>query len=235
MEYYTLLLLGGLVGMQHVLDADHLAAMATMSTGQSSRRAVLLRGSIWGLGHTITLLTICGVLLIWGGTISDHTQAILQLAVGTMILMLGANVLYRLWRKRPHFHFHHHETGIRHVHAHSHQGELLPHSKNPHPHPHHSLGLGRAMLIGMMHGTAGSAGLLVLAAGTDSVMNALAYVLAFGTGSILGMTILSFVASYPLRFLDRNAGWINTAGLATVGCAAMIIGMGLLVENWAAL
>ena len=60
MEYYTLLLLGGLVGMQHVLDADHLAAMATMSTGQSSRRAVLLRGSIWGLGHTITLLTICG-------------------------------------------------------------------------------------------------------------------------------------------------------------------------------
>lgn len=235
MEYYTLLLLGGLVGMQHVLDADHLAAMATMSTGQSSRRAVLLRGSIWGLGHTITLLTICGVLLIWGGTISDHTQAILQVAVGTMILMLGANVLYRLWRKRPHFHFHHHETGIRHVHAHSHQGELLPHSKNPHPHPHNSLGLGRAMLIGMMHGTAGSAGLLVLAAGTDSVMNALAYVLAFGTGSILGMTVLSFVASYPLRFLDRNAGWINTAGLATVGCAAMIIGMGLLVDNWAAL
>jgi len=235
MEYYTLLLLGSLVGIQHVLDADHLAAMATMGSGETSRRAVLLRGGIWGLGHTVTLLTICGALLIWGGTISDRTQAMLQFAVGGMIVLLGANVIYRLWRKRPHFHFHRHETGIRHVHAHSHQGERVPHSNNPHPHPHHSLGLGKAMLIGMMHGTAGSAGLLVLAAGTDSVMNALGYVLAFGTGSILGMIVLSFVASYPLRFLDRNAGWIQTAGLASVGCAAMIIGVGLLMDNWAAL
>lgn len=235
MEYYTLLLLGSLVGMQHVLDADHLAAMATMGTGGSSRRAVILRGSLWGLGHTITLLSICGVLLLWGGTISDRTQAMLQFAVGVMIVMLGANVLYRLWRKRPHFHFHQHETGVHHVHAHTHQDALLPHARDPHPHPHHSLGLGRATLIGMMHGTAGSAGLLVLAAGTDSVFNALGYVLAFGTGSILGMIVLSFVASYPLRFLEKNAGWVNTAGLASVGCAAVLIGFGLLVDNWAAL
>ena len=222
MEYYTLLLLGSLVGMQHVLDADHLAAMATMSTGVSSRRAVILRGSVWGLGHTITLLSICGVLMIMGGTISGHTQALLQFAVGIMIVLLGANVLYQLWRKRPHFQFHQHETGVHHVHAHTHQNALLPHAKDPHPHAHRSLGLKRATLIGMMHGTAGSAGLLVIAAGADSVINALGYVLAFGVGSILGMIVLSFVASYPLRFLERNASWINTAGLTSVGCAAII-------------
>jgi len=235
MEYYTLLLLGSLVGMQHVLDADHLAAMATLGTGQSTRRALILRGSLWGLGHTITLLTICGMLLVWGGTISERTQAMLQLAVGVMIVMLGANVLVRLWRKRTHFHFHQHETGLHHVHAHSHQFDLVPHSRNPHPHPHHSLGLGRALLVGMIHGSAGSAGLLVLAAGTNSVINGLGYVLAFGAGSILGMIVLSFVASYPLRFLDKHAGWMNTAGLASVGCAAVVIGFGLLVENWAVL
>lgn len=235
MEYFTLLLFGSLIGMQHALDADHLAAMATMSTGQTSRRAMMLRGSLWGLGHTITLLTICGALLLWGGTISAKTQALLQFAVGAMVIVLGVGVLYRLWCKRPHFHIHHHESGIRHVHVHTHQNELLPHSKNPHPHAHHSLGLGRAMLIGMMHGSAGSAGLLVLAASSGSVINSLGYVLAFGTGSILGMTALSFVASYPLRLLDRNAGWMTTAGLASVGCAAVLIGMRLLVENWAAL
>lgn len=235
MEYYTLLLLGSLVGMQHVLDADHLAAMATMSTGGASRRAVILRGSLWGLGHTITLLTICGILLIWGGTISDHTQAMLQFVVGIMIMLLGANLLYRVWNKRLHFHFHHHDAGVHHVHAHSHQGAMQPHAQDPHPHPHHNLGLGRATLVGMVHGTAGSAGLLVVAAGADSVINALGYVLAFGAGSILGMIVLSFAASYPLRLLEKNASWINTAGLASVGCAAMIIGLGLLVDNWAAL
>lgn len=235
MEFYTLLLLGCLVGMQHVLDADHLAAMATMSTGVASRRAVILRGSLWGLGHTMTLLTICGALLLWGGTISDHTQAVLQFVVGIMIMMLGGNVLYRLRHKRPHFHFHQHGAGLHHVHAHSHQGALLPHAQDPHPHPHHSLGLGRATLIGMVHGTAGSAGLLVVAASAGSAVNALGYVLAFGLGSILGMIALSFVVSYPLRFLERNASWINTAGMASIGCAAMIIGVGLLVDNWAAL
>ena len=68
MEYYTLLLLGGLVGMQHALEADHLAAVAAMTTGRTSRKALVLRGSVWGLGHTITLLSICGLLLVFG----DH-------------------------------------------------------------------------------------------------------------------------------------------------------------------
>lgn len=82
MEYYTLLLFGGMVGMQHALEADHLAAMAAMSAGRTSRRALILRGGMWGLGHTITLLTICGVLLFWGGTISPKIQAFLELLVG---------------------------------------------------------------------------------------------------------------------------------------------------------
>ena len=235
MQYYTLLMFGFLIGMQHALEADHLAAVATMSTGKTSRRALILRGSVWGLGHTFTLLTICGSLLIWGGTISAHTQSLLEFAVGVMVVLLGINVLFRLLQKRPHFHIHHHDAGIRHVHAHTHQNDLAPHKNSPHPHPHHSLGLGRAMLIGMMHGTAGSAGLLILAAGSGTIINAIGYVLAFGTGSILGMAALSFVASYPLRFLEKNASWLNTAGLATVGCAAVIIGMGLVVENWLAL
>ena len=51
MEYYTLLLLGGLVGMQHALEADHLAAVAAMTTGRTSRKALVLRGSVWGRTH----------------------------------------------------------------------------------------------------------------------------------------------------------------------------------------
>jgi cytochrome c biogenesis protein CcdA len=235
MEYYSLLLLGGLIGMQHVVDADHLAAIATMNTTSSSRRGLLLRGGLWGLGHTVTLLSICGALLLWGGTISPRTQALLQLLVGTMIIVLGANVLYRLWRQRPHLHFHKHGTGVHHLHVHVHAGETIPHSHSRHAHRHPEPGMVRAVVIGMIHGTAGSAGLLLLATTAGSAVDAITYVLAFGTGSIIGMMALSLVVSYPIRFLERSAGWMNTAGLASVGCATIIIGVHLCMDTWAKL
>ena len=235
MEYYTLLLFGGLVGMQHALEADHLAAVAAMSAGRSSRRALILRGSFWGVGHTATLLTICGMLILWGGTISERTQSLLELAVAVMIMGLGGNVLYRLWRQRPHFHFHRHGPRVTHLHAHVHEAESIPHTRSAHAHGHESLGLKRAIMVGMVHGTAGSAGLLVLAASAGTMVEAISYVLAFGAGSILGMAALSFVASYPLGFLEKCAGWMNTAALATIGCAAMFIGLRLFTENWVAL
>jgi cytochrome c biogenesis protein CcdA len=235
MEYYTLLLLGGMVGMQHALEADHLAAMAAMSAGHTSRKTLILRGGMWGLGHTLTLLTLCGLLLFWGGTISLRVQTFLELLVGVMIITLGINVLVNLWRKRPHFHFHQHETGINHLHAHTHSSETVKHENSVHQHEHQQHGLVRAGLIGMMHGTAGSAGLLVLAVTADTVMNSIGYVLAFGLGSIIGMASLSFIVSYPIGFMDRCASWINSAAMATVGCVAIMIGAHIFTENWIAL
>ncbi len=232
MEYYTLLFFGCLVGMQHALEADHLAAVTAMAAGRTSRRALVLRGSFWGLGHTVTLLTICGVLLIFGGSISPRTEAGLEFAVAVMLVLLGASVLRRLWRQRPHFHIHQHSSGVRHIHAHSHSHNVTPHSLSAHHHEHNDLGLGRAVVIGMVHGAAGSAGLLVLAAAADSLVNAVAYVVAFAVGTILGMAALSFVASYPLGLLERCSGWFNTTTTALIGSAALIIGSRLLLENW---
>ena len=232
MEYYTLLLFGCLVGMQHALEADHLTAVAAMSTGRVSRRALVLRGGFWGLGHTITLLSICAVLLVIGETISARTEAALEAIVGVMLVLLGANVLRSLWKKRPHFHVHEHDTGVRHLHWHTHSSDM-PHSRSAHRHRHADLGLVRALTVGMVHGAAGSAGLLVLAAAADSVFNALGYVLAFGAGSIIGMAALSFVASFPLKLMERSAGWFNTAAVACIGCVAVFIGGGLIVQSWA--
>ena len=235
MEYYTLLLLGFVVGIQHALEADHLAAVAAMGTGRTSRRALILRGGFWGLGHTVTLLLICGLLLILGETISPRVESLLELAVGVMVMLLGVKVLTRLCGKRPHFHVHQHDNGVRHVHAHSHVHTDLSHPEGTHRHEHHDLGLGRALAVGMMHGAAGSAGLLVLAAAASSALDGLGYVLAFGVGSILGMATLSFVASYPLALLERSAPWLNAATAAAIGCAAMIIGGRLVTASWGAL
>jgi ABC-type nickel/cobalt efflux system permease component RcnA len=235
LEYYSLLILGCFVGMQHALEADHLAAVAAMSAGRTSRRALILRGSLWGLGHTITLVTICGVLLFWGGDISPHLQSLLEIMVAIMIIALGTNVLWRLYRQRPHFHFHQHDSGEHHLHAHTHQSVTKEHVKVRHQHQHTDLGLARAVLVGMMHGTAGSAGLLVLAATASSLISAIGYVIAFGLGSIIGMATLSFVASYPMRSMEECAGWFNNLAFATVGCAAIIVGVRLFTENLATL
>ncbi|MDH3350371.1 MAG: sulfite exporter TauE/SafE family protein [Gammaproteobacteria bacterium] len=234
MEFYPLLLLGGLIGMQHAFEADHLAAVAALSESRSSRRALILRGSIWGLGHTITLLTICGALLLLGETIKPHTEAMLEFAVGVMIILLGINVLYKVWRRRPHFHIHEHDAGEQHMHVHLHEGNL-PHSESRHSHEHYNLGLRRALLVGVVHGAAGSAGLLILAAAANSVPQAIGYVLAFGAGSILGMAALTFVVSYPLRWMERCANWVNTTTFVGIGCAAIFVGGTLLSQSWSVL
>ena len=232
MEFYTLLMFGCLVGMQHALEADHLTAVAAMSTGRVSRRALVLRGGFWGLGHTVTLLAICGVLLIAGKAISPRTEAVLEALVGAMLILLGASVLRSLLKKRPHIHVHEHDGGVRHLHWHAHSAET-PHSRSAHRHAHADLGIGRALTVGMVHGAAGSAGLLVLAAAAESVLTAIGYVLAFGVGSIVGMAALSFVASFPLRLMERSARWFNTAAVTCIGCVAILIGGQLLVAGWA--
>jgi ABC-type nickel/cobalt efflux system permease component RcnA len=235
MEYYTLLFFGCVVGMQHALEADHLAAVAALSAGKASRQTLLLRGSIWGLGHTITLLAICGVLLLLGKSISPRVEAMLEFAVGMMIVYLGTTVLCRLWKRRAHFHFHKHEQGLHHLHIHAHAGDNAPHADSCHDHEHRDLGLRRSLVVGMIHGAAGSAALLVLAAAADSFAQAAAYVLAFGAGSIIGMATLSFVASYPLRLMDQYANWLNRAAFVGIGCVAIVIGVSLIGGSWSVL
>lgn len=231
MHYYTLIAFGCLIGMQHALEADHLAAVAALSRSRSSRRALVLRGSAWGLGHTITLLSICSALWLFGGMISPRTEAVLELLVGVMIVLLGINVLYTLWRRRPHIHVHTHGQSVRHLHVHSHADETGAHGESGHDHSHERMGLSRALLVGMVHGAAGSAGLMVLAAAAGTIAEAISYVLAFGIGSIAGMAALSFVVSYPLRWLERGANWLNNTAFVSIGGAAILIGTHLMAQS----
>jgi len=93
MEMWSLLAFGALVGMQHALEADHLAAVAALSARPSNRRSLMLRGAWWGAGHTIALFAICGSVLLLGLTLGDGLQASLEFAVGIMVAGLGLNVL----------------------------------------------------------------------------------------------------------------------------------------------
>ena len=234
MEIWSVLVFGMLVGMQHALEADHLAAVAALSAKKSSPRQLVLRGAYWGLGHTLSLFAICGAVILLGLAITEHVEAVLEFCVGVMIVLLGVHVLFTLTRRRIHFHVHQ-RGGERHVHAHAHAGESTGHDASPHAHAHPS-GFIKALVVGLMHGAAGSGALLVLVvAVSHSTAGALYYVLSFGLGSIIGMAALSFVASYPLKFLEKGAGWLDTAVMAAIGGFAVLIGGGLVIENSALL
>ncbi len=221
------LTLGFLIGMSHALEADHLAAIATMAVDRpAGRRRLALRGAVWGLGHTITLFAICTSVILFGLVLTDELAAALEFGVGVMLILLGLHVLYRLHRQRIHFHVHDHGDGRRHVHAHSHAGSPSAGDAHLHDHRHgHGLPL-RALVIGLVHGAAGSAGLLTLAvAATREPIVAIGYVALFGVGSIAGMALLSLAMSWPLGLAERGAWWLHR-GL-TVMAAAVAIGLGV--------
>lgn len=222
--------LGFMLGMQHALEADHIAAVSSIAARRSHVSDIVKHGLTWGLGHTITLFLFAGVALVLGRSIPEHIERPLETAVGVMLVGLGAHVLWRLWRDRIHFHQHRHDDGTRHIHVHSHAGEAVSHGKSPHEHGHGFRW--RSLLVGLMHGMAGSAALLVLAVSqaTDPVQGLL-YVLLFGIGSMIGMGILSTAIALPIAASAKFLTWANRGLQIAVGIVTIAIGLNILVET----
>ncbi|WP_425403197.1 hypothetical protein [Hwanghaeella sp.] len=228
------LVLGFLIGMQHALEADHLAAVGTMAIGKGgSKRGLALRGAVWGVGHTITLFAICSAVILLGLTLTDQTAALLEFTVGCMLVLLGLDVFRKMRKKKIHFHAHDHGDGKVHLHAHSHHGAVTAHAEDRHQHQHPTGFPVRALFVGLIHGAAGSAGLLALAvAATKDAWTAVAYVLVFGIGSILGMAALTAVAAWPLRAVEKHALRAHAALSIAAGLLAVAIGVDVMIETW---
>lgn len=231
-ETWSVLLLGTVIGMQHALEADHLAAVGALSAVKSGRRRLVLLGTCWGLGHTVAIFVLSVAVLVLGFVVTRQMQASLEIAVGTVIVLLGINILRAVVKRRIHFHVHDH-GGRRHLHAHVHAGDGAAHAHSAHRHVHSERGPVAALGVGLIHGAAGSGALLVVTAATaQSLPGALLYVACFGLGSIMGMAALTFVISFPLRALERTATWLSGAALAAIGCTAVAIGAELVASNW---
>jgi ABC-type nickel/cobalt efflux system permease component RcnA len=219
--------LGFLLGMQHALEADHIAAVSSIAARRTDVRDIVKHGLTWGLGHTLTLFVFAGAAILLGQAIPDHLARPLEAAVGLMLIGLGAHVLWRLWRDRVHFHAHDHGDGTTHIHAHSHANETVPHRSSAHLHAHGFRW--RSLLVGLMHGMAGSAALLVLAISqAANPAYGMLYVLLFGIGSMLGMGALSMVIAVPLAvsaqwLTSANRGLQGGVGVITIGIGAMTI------------
>jgi len=193
------LTLGFVIGLQHALEADHVAAVGALVADKTGVRRIVSHGAIWGLGHTLTLALFGGLVFALKINAGETLAATLELLVGLMLLLLGGRLLYRLFRDRVHIHVHQHGAETRHMHAHSHRGDDRGHDHGSHEHEHVTHHWGRTFLVGIMHGLAGSAAIVALTASVaDALVPGLLFIVVFGAGSIAGMAALSMVVAIPL-------------------------------------
>jgi len=215
--------LGLVFGLKHALDADHLAAVATIATQKKTVLQSGIVGAIWGFGHTVALLVIGTIVLALRVEISPQLAALLEGGVACMLIYLGIGTLRELARG-AHLHVHPHRHGEHwHVHPHMHAPE---HGAD---HDNHR----RPFAVGLVHGIAGSAALMILvAASTPSLGTGLVYIASFGIGSIGGMIAMSALVSLPALWSAERFAGLNTTVRGAAGLFSVAVGLFLGYEIW---
>lgn len=227
--------LGFLVGMRHAIEADHAAAVATLATKNYSVANTLKQGLTWGLGHTITLLLFGSMVFLLEAAVPERLANWLELAVGVMLVGLGSDVLRKIIQGRIHIHVHQHLHQPPHLHAHSHGGEIN-HQTTDHHHSHSTAFPYRALFVGLMHGMAGSAALILLTLQqTVSPLQGIIYIATFGLGSMLGMATLSMVIAIPLRYSSRSIRWLHNGLQVSIGALTIVLGLMLIYTTGSSL
>ena len=202
--------------------------MTTVSTIVSERKSLLsstLVGGLWGVGHTISLLLAGIVVIVLHIQIGERLAMALEFCVALMLVTLGVNAIDKLRRGgRLHVHSHQH-AGRQHLHPHLHENAATPIS----PELHRSRVGARPLVVGMIHGLAGSAALMLLVLSTiPSPLVGMVYIIVFGLGSIGGMMLMSALVGLPLkltatRFLRANVAVRGVAAVFSLGFGLFMV------------
>jgi high-affinity nickel-transport protein len=208
--------LGSLLGMRHALEPDHLAAVTTLVSRERNGFRAALLGAWWGIGHTLALLAVGASLVLVRAELPPSVSNLFELAVAAMLIALGVRSILLAAQQGP--------GGPRHLHRHG----MIVHSHAAVP-AHVHIGswtfARRPLLIGAIHGLAGSGALTALVLATLPTTAArLMYVLLFGIGSTLSMAALSGVLGWPLARLGTHHSVTRGISLA-VGVVSVGIGI----------
>jgi len=242
----SIVALGFFLGMRHATDPDHVIAVTTIVSRQRSVKHAALIGGLWGVGHTLTILVVGSAIVLFDLVIPARLGLTMELSVGLMLILLGVLNLSGILRwvndslgprgGFAHGHFHAHGDFI-HAHAHSHEPERHGHGEVETPvgwldRTFGRLGLYQAvrpLLVGIVHGLAGSAAVALLVLTTIRVPYwAVAYLLVFGIGTIAGMMLITAAIAVPFaasasRFERLNRGLSFASGMLSLGFGLFIV------------
>lgn len=226
METLLILFFGFVTGIKHSVETDHVAAVSTIVTRSRNVSSAIFAGSWWGVGHTLTLFLFGFIVLLFGVTIPDRAGMGLELLVGVMLVVLGVINIKTGIIKHVHFHRHRHDSS-KHIHIHSHDHGNNPHE---HKHQHNNFTTARAVIVGIIHGAAGSAALTLLVLSTiKSVPLGLFYIAVFGIGTITGMALFSLILGFPISLASRK--YKNFQHLLVILSGTLSVVIGILLVN----
>ena len=227
------ILLGFLLGLKHATDADHVIAISTVVKEYKNAFKGLWIGISWGLGHTAPLIILGFIILISKDSVMDFYEDIahyFELGVAVMLILLGLQVYWNLRRSTLHVHDHAHD-GSSHLHIHGTHGSADPEYIEEN---HSIFSFGKptfrikSFVIGMIHGLAGSAAvMLALLLTIDSTIVGLTYLILFGVGTILSMSIITIALSVPFA-LSTNHQRLNTGVSLIAGSGSVLFGLYLM-------
>lgn len=221
----AILAVGGLLGVRHAFEPDHLAAVSTLATRPAARLWSAARlGLVWGLGHTATVGVVALLIIALGVQLPARLWPAAELIVAGLLILLGAMVIWRYARGRWHMHAHAHTAAAPHFHLHSHAADPS------HGHTHATVDARRSLGFGVAHGLAGSGAIAaLLVAAVPDTMSRLAYFAAFSAGTIVGMLGVSLTLSVLVRFAaERGARW---ATILHVGAAVGSVVAGVVLAQ----
>jgi high-affinity nickel-transport protein len=211
--------LGSLLGMRHALEPDHLTAVSTLVTsapGERGRYRAAMLGACWGVGHTLSLVVVGAVLVVLRAKMPARISDLFELFVAVMLVALGIRAIIlaiRQGRIGP-LHVHHHGRVV-----HTHAGAT------PHVHVGRWTLARRPLLVGAVHGLAGSGALTALVLATlTSTTARITYMALFGFGSTLGMAVLSGLLGWPVARLGANRTLARAVSVV-VGCTSIALGL----------
>lgn len=244
--------IGFFLGMRHATDPDHVVAVSTIVSRERSISRAGWIGILWGIGHTLTILVVGAAIILFGVVIPPRLGLTLEFSVALMLILLGVLNLtgamhwlsHRFSPAHPqhqgtHSHLHSHGD-YAHLHPHSHgaitaSNDAMEHHGSEAEPPgwlrapfarlgiFHSL---RPLLIGVVHGLAGSAAVALLVLGTIREARwAVFYLLVFGLGTIVGMMLMTLAFAVPFTFAGSRFAWLNKGLVTATGVASLIFGL----------
>jgi len=245
----SLISLGFFLGMRHATDPDHVIAVSTIVTRQRTLRAALLIGILWGIGHTLTIVVVGAAIILFSIVIPPRLGLTMEMAVALMLVVLGLwNLTGVLQRIRETLTSRGTRTGGLHLHTHSHGDYVHSHSHGhgPDAHGHRDdqtpqawldrrLGrvgiynLVRPLVVGLLHGLAGSAAVALLVLAIIQTPGwAIAYLVLFGIGTIVGMMLITVAVAAPLLYTSRRLSGIDrhlriASGLLSLGFGLFLV------------
>jgi cytochrome c biogenesis protein CcdA len=208
-------------GLIHAFEADHVLAVTNIVSQRDKVFPALKDGVFWGLGHTSTIFLIGIIMILFKINIPRSSFSYFESAVGLMLILVASYRLFLFFRDEKitiHKHAHEHAGTNKHSHVHVH-----PAGKNLHK---------TSYGIGLVHGLAGSGTLVVLVmTQVESMAGSILYLVIFGLGSIVGMTLVAGLFSIPFSKKMINSKFLRSTLVIVSSLLCLVYGCYVMYHN----